>query len=74
MFEYPYDEIARLLTTSVTNARQLVRRAGVRAASGAPRFPVSPSAHRGLLRAFLAASREGDTAPLEAMLAGAVAG
>jgi len=68
-FDYPYQEIATLLGTSVPGARQLIRRAQVALASSRER-PVDCSAHRRLVRAFTAATR-GDIASLEAVLAAA---
>lgn len=69
VFDYPYDEIARLLRTSVVNSRQLVRRAAPRIARGPVRAVVEPTEHRHLLSAFLAAAREGEVGPLETLLA-----
>lgn len=68
VFDYPYDEIARLLRTTVVNARQLVRRAAPRITQGPSRTPVEAAEHRHLLSAFLVAAREGEVRPLERML------
>jgi len=68
VFDYPYEEIARLLRTSVVNARQLVRRAAPRVVRGPSRAPVEPTEHRHLVAAFLAAAREGEVRPLERLL------
>ncbi|MFE6970038.1 sigma factor [Isoptericola sp. NPDC057653] len=68
VFDYPYDEIARLLRTSVVNARQLVRRAAPRIVRGPSRVPVEAADHRHLLAAFLTAAREGEIRPLERFL------
>lgn len=67
-FDYPYDRIASLLRTSVPNARQLVRRArpGLGRVAGQD---VAPAARRVLVEAFLQASRTGELAALEQVLA-----
>ena len=69
VFDYPYDEIAHLLRTSVVNARQLVRRAAPRLEHGPARTAVDAPAHRHLLSAFLTAARDGEVGPLERLLA-----
>jgi RNA polymerase sigma-70 factor (ECF subfamily) len=66
-FDYPYADIAALLRTSTTNARQLVRRAQQRF-DGDQERDVAPDAHRELVAAFLAAARRGDLADLEWLL------
>jgi RNA polymerase sigma-70 factor (ECF subfamily) len=67
-FDYPYDRIADLLRLSSANCRQLVRRARKRMAAGRCR-PVSSTAHRRLLAAFLSAAQDGKVAALESLLA-----
>jgi RNA polymerase sigma-70 factor, ECF subfamily len=67
-FDYSYDEIAAILTTSSANARQLVSRAQKHVTSGR-RSVVDPGTHRELLEAFLAAARDGDVQQLERVLA-----
>lgn len=66
-FDYPYTDIARLLRTSIPNARQLIRRAQARIVAGRDR-PVGRAAHGLLLTAFLAAARVGDLGGLERLL------
>ena len=66
-FDYAYADIARLLSTSVPNARQLVRRAQPRIDGGRER-PVDVEAHRRLAAAFLRGARTGDLADLERLL------
>jgi RNA polymerase sigma-70 factor, ECF subfamily len=66
-FDYPYLRIADLLATSEANARQLVTRARVRLASGAPR-QVSATEQRRCIDAFVDAARTGDLATLEELL------
>ncbi|MFE5340701.1 sigma factor [Isoptericola sp. NPDC056578] len=68
VFDYPYDDVARILRTSAVNARQLVRRAACRLADGPVRTPVARSTHRRLVHAFLVAAREGEVAALEELL------
>ena len=68
MFELPFDEIAPILGRSPVAARQLASRARRRVRGAA----ASPEADRGrqgeIVRAFLAAAREGDFAGLLAVL------
>lgn len=68
-FDYPYRQIADLLELSEANARQLLVRARARLSSER-RVPVSRGEHRRLLDALTTASRTGDLAPLEQLLAG----
>lgn len=67
-FDYPYRDVARVLRTTVSNARQLVRRAhcGLDRTS---RRPVDPAVHRRLVCAFVTAAQTGDFVDLEHMLA-----
>ncbi|MFC7381238.1 RNA polymerase sigma-70 factor [Sphaerisporangium rhizosphaerae] len=67
-FDYPYGDIAGILGLSEANTRQLVSRARKHLAAER-RKPVSSTAHRRLLKAFLAAARKGDLAALEELLA-----
>lgn len=69
-FDYPYGDIAALLRTSGANARQLVRRAQQHLDRDHEQ-EVSPDAHRELVAAFLAATRDGDLTDLERLLLGA---
>ena len=68
-FDYPFWQIADLLDLSEVNTRQVVVRARARLSS-ARRVPVGPREHRRLLAALRAASRTGEVAPLEHLLAG----
>ena len=68
-FDYPYARIARVLTLSEANARQLVTRARRRLGEGRLR-PVGATEHQRLLDAFVAAARSGELATLEQLLAG----
>jgi RNA polymerase sigma-70 factor (ECF subfamily) len=67
-FDYAYADLARLLRTSMPNARQLVRRAQLRLDGGSDR-PVERAELRVLTAVFLRAARTGDIAPLERLLA-----
>lgn len=71
-FDYAYEQIASLLRLSEANTRQLVSRARKHLASER-RGAVSAWEHRRLLDAFLLASRQGDLATLESLLASGVA-
>jgi RNA polymerase sigma-70 factor (ECF subfamily) len=70
-FDYSYDQIAEILATSATNARQLVSRAHKHVQSGR-RQGVDPAKHRELLEAFVAAARDGDVQRLEHVLSAQV--
>ncbi len=67
-FDYPYDRIAEVISSSVVSARQLVSRARAHLAS-AKRAQISPSRQRRLLEAFLVAARRGDAEELEQLFA-----
>ncbi len=69
VFDYRYDEIARIVGTSEENARQLVSRARRHVQEGRPRFEASPAAREALAERFFAAAERGDLAALEALLA-----
>ncbi|PJJ54218.1 RNA polymerase sigma factor (sigma-70 family) [Mumia flava] len=66
--DYPYRDVARILRTSVSGARQLVRRAQVHLACEPVRDVDTVERDR-LVRAFLAATRTGERADLERLLA-----
>jgi RNA polymerase sigma-70 factor, ECF subfamily len=68
-FDYPYARIARVLTLSEANARQLVTRARRRLGEGRLR-PVAATEHKRLLDTFVAAARSGELATLEQLLSG----
>jgi RNA polymerase sigma-70 factor (ECF subfamily) len=68
-FAYPYADVARVLRTSVVNARQLVRRGRAHLADDRRRATVRPQAQRALTSAFLVAARTGELRPLEGLLA-----
>jgi RNA polymerase sigma-70 factor (ECF subfamily) len=67
-FDYPYEQIAGVLSTSEAAARQLVSRARKQVRDERRSAPPS-SDQRRLLEAFVAAARTGDLAALERLLA-----
>jgi RNA polymerase sigma-70 factor, ECF subfamily len=67
-FDYPYRQIARVLSTSEANARQLVTRARVRLASERRRH-VDAAQQQRFIDAFGDAARTGDLVTLEQLLA-----
>jgi RNA polymerase sigma-70 factor (TIGR02957 family) len=69
VFDYPYDEIARIVGKSEDNARQLVARARRHVEEGRPRFEASRERREELARSFFAAASEGDLEALEELLA-----
>jgi RNA polymerase sigma-70 factor (TIGR02957 family) len=69
VFDYPYDEIARIVGKSEANARQLVTRARRHVDEGRPRFEATREDHERLADRFFAAVEEGDVKGLETMLA-----
>jgi RNA polymerase sigma-70 factor (ECF subfamily) len=66
-FDYSYDQIAEILSTSTANARQLVSRAK-KSVQSDRKEPVDPARHRALLAAFVAAAQNGDLEQLEQVL------
>jgi RNA polymerase sigma-70 factor (ECF subfamily) len=66
-FDYSYDEVADILETSPSNARQLVSRAK-KAVRSERKDPVDRARHRTLLEAFVAAAQSGDLERLEQVL------
>lgn len=67
-FDYPYTQIAEVLSVSEVNARQLASRARKHLAE-ARREPVPATEQRRLLDAFLTAARSGDLDALERLFA-----
>ncbi|MFJ5778006.1 RNA polymerase sigma-70 factor [Streptomyces sp. NPDC093094] len=68
-FGYGHRDIAGALDLSEANCRQLYRRAVQRVAEDRHRFDPEPDRQRELVSSFLTASREGDLAGLEKVLA-----
>jgi RNA polymerase sigma-70 factor (TIGR02957 family) len=69
VFDYPYDEIARIVGKSEANIRQLAVRARRHVEERKPRFEASREQRERLAERFFAAVEEGDVGALEAMLA-----
>lgn len=72
VFDYPYDEIARLIGVSEPNARQLASRGRRAVERRRPRFEPSRELREQLADRFFAAVEEGDLAALEELLAAEV--
>ena len=68
IFDFNYDEIARILDKSETNCRQYVRRAKQHLKENRPRFDTSPDRQKDLMERFLVACASADTDGLIAML------
>jgi RNA polymerase sigma-70 factor (TIGR02957 family) len=69
VFDYGYDEVARIVGKSEDNARQLASRARRHVDERRPRFESSREQRDELARRFFAAAREGDLGSLESLLA-----
>jgi RNA polymerase sigma-70 factor (ECF subfamily) len=69
VFEYGYDEIARVVDRTEDNCRQLYLRARRHVDEGRPRFEASRKQRDELAERFFAAAERGDLAALEEMLA-----
>jgi RNA polymerase sigma-70 factor (ECF subfamily) len=72
VFDYPYDEIARLVNKSEPAVRQLAVRARRHVGERRPHHDATRAEHDELARRFLAAAQDGDVEALESMLAGDV--
>jgi RNA polymerase sigma-70 factor (ECF subfamily) len=69
VFDYDYDEIARIVGKSEDNTRQLAARARRHVEDGRPRFEASREQRDELAQRFFAAAQGGDLEGLEALLA-----
>jgi len=69
VFDYPYDEVARIVGRSPDNCRQILARAHRHVQEGRRRFDVSREEREEVARRFLAAWEEGDTDALVELLA-----
>jgi RNA polymerase sigma-70 factor (TIGR02957 family) len=69
VFDYGYEEIARIVGKSQDNVRQLAARARRHVAERRPRFEASQEQRDELARRFFAAAEHGDLGALEALLA-----
>jgi RNA polymerase sigma-70 factor (TIGR02957 family) len=69
VFDYPYDQIARIVGKSEDNTRQLVTRARRQVQERRPRFEASRERREVLARRFFAAAVDGELEALEELLA-----
>jgi RNA polymerase sigma-70 factor, ECF subfamily len=69
VFDYPYDEVARIVGKSPDNCRQILSRAHAHMQEGRRRFEVSREERDEVAQRFLAAWEEGDTDSLVELLA-----
>jgi RNA polymerase sigma-70 factor (TIGR02957 family) len=69
VFDYPYDEVARIVGKSEANTRQLASRARRHVDERRPRYEATRQQREELADRFIAAVEEGDVKSLEAMLA-----
>jgi RNA polymerase sigma-70 factor (ECF subfamily) len=69
VFDYGYDEVARIVGKTEANVRQLAVRARRHVAERRPRFEVSSEQRDRLAERFFAAAEHGDVGALEALLA-----
>jgi RNA polymerase sigma-70 factor (ECF subfamily) len=69
VFDYPYDEVARIVGKSEANSRQLVARARRHVDERRPRFEADRHRRDELVQRFFAAVQEGDVEGLEKLLA-----
>jgi RNA polymerase sigma-70 factor, ECF subfamily len=69
VFDYPYDEVARIVDKSPDNCRQILARAHRHVREGRRRFDVSREERDEVARRFLAAWEDGDTDSLIKLLA-----
>jgi RNA polymerase sigma-70 factor (ECF subfamily) len=68
VFDSDYADVANVLETTPSAARQLVHRAKERIGEGLPRFTVSPDRQREIVTRFLEAVEDGDVSELERYL------
>jgi RNA polymerase sigma-70 factor, ECF subfamily len=68
VFGYPFDRVADVLGTSAEAARQLASRARRNVEARRPRFPATREQQQEIVEAFAAATAEGDTDRLVALL------
>jgi len=69
VFDYPYEDVARIVDRSPDNCRQILVRARRHIDEGRRRFDVSREEREEVARRFLAAWEEGDTESLVELLA-----
>ncbi len=73
VFDYEFEEVARVVKKSEANCRQLLTRARQRVAERRPRFKSSTEQQERLVEAFLKATNQGDLAGLMSILSEDVA-
>jgi len=69
VFDYPYDDVARIVGKTPANARQILARAHARIDEGRKRFDVSLAEREEIARRVMASWEEGDLDGLVALLA-----
>jgi RNA polymerase sigma-70 factor (TIGR02957 family) len=69
VFDYPYDEVARIVGKTEANTRQLASRARRHVDERRPRYEATREQREKLADCFFAAVEDGDVGSLEAMLA-----
>jgi RNA polymerase sigma-70 factor (ECF subfamily) len=69
VFDYPYDEVGRIVGKSEANARQILSRAHAHIDEGRRRFEVSRAEREEVAHRFIEAWESGDTDALVAVLA-----
>jgi RNA polymerase sigma-70 factor (ECF subfamily) len=69
VFGQDFDQVAQAIERDPAACRQLASRARDHVRAAKPRFPVSPAQGADLAKAFFDASRTGEVAPLQALLA-----
>jgi RNA polymerase sigma-70 factor (ECF subfamily) len=69
VFGQDFEQVAQTIERDPAACRQLASRAREHVRAAKPRFPVSPAQGADLAKAFFDASRTGEVAPLQAMLA-----
>jgi RNA polymerase sigma-70 factor (TIGR02957 family) len=73
VFQYPYEEVAEIVGTSVDSTRHLVARARNHVRERRPRYDAPRQQHHELAQRFFAAAGQGDLRALEELLAQDVA-
>lgn len=68
VFEYDYDEIAKMVAKSPANCRQILKRSRQHIAAQRPRFPVSQQQQEQITAKFLEASTQGNLQGLLTLL------
>ena len=69
VFDYPHEDVARIVGKSPANSRQILARAHAHMDEGRRRFDVSPAEREEVARRFIEAWETGDTNGLVAVLA-----